>query len=181
MFPITLSNTANVLQRGMLIEMVMQPSQSESLFIHWLLSGFIHDNLLFSCRITLMRGLKGGVCVCAYVSVCVCGFTLLSCEGLLPREKGPHCYCLQLSPLFRRRGLIWFCTDSQSYVRKLPAIWRIQVSTIDVTINSAKSLFFLRGDGGEVEGGVFWFESQTILYLDCLNWLIELLHTWNRP
>lgn len=64
MFPITLSNTANVLQCGALIEMEMQPSQSESSFICQLLSGFIHDNLLLMHRITLMRGLKGAVCVC---------------------------------------------------------------------------------------------------------------------
>lgn len=65
-------------------------------FIHWLLSGFIHDNLLFTCRITLMRGLKGGVCMAF-----LCFHPRDSCPG----ERGPHFCCLQLSPLFRRRGL----------------------------------------------------------------------------
>lgn len=103
MFPITLSNTANVLQRGMLIEMVMQPSQSETLFIHWLLSGFIHDNLLFSCRITLMRGLKGGVCVCAYVSVRVWLYFAFMRGTLAPRERATLLLPLALSIIQKKR------------------------------------------------------------------------------
>lgn len=68
-------------------------------FIRWLLSGFIHDNLLFTCRITLMRGLKGGVCVCVWL------FSA-SMRGTPALEKKGHVSgCLQLSPLFRRRGL----------------------------------------------------------------------------
>lgn len=82
-------------------------------FIHWLLSGFIHDNLLFTCRITLMIGLKGGVCVAF-----LCFHPRDSCPG----ERGPHFCCLQLSPLFRRRGLDLVLYHSHACWRALPAI-----------------------------------------------------------
>lgn len=110
-------------------------------FIRWLLSGFIHDNLLFTCRITLMRGLKGGVCVCVWL------FSA-SMRGTPALEKKGHVSgCLQLSPLFRRRGLDLVLYRSRARRCALPAIWRIQVSAVDVTINGANKpislLFFI--------------------------------------
>ena len=74
-------------------------------FIHWLLSGFIHDNLLSSCRITLMRGLKGGVCVC----VCVCvAFLCFHARGTLAPERKEATFRLPpaLSIIHKKRT--WF-------------------------------------------------------------------------
>lgn len=77
MFPITVSNSAawHAYWNG---NVAISKWNS---FIHWLVSGFIHDNLLFTCRITLMRGLKGGACVCVT-------FLCFHAKDSRPGEKG---------------------------------------------------------------------------------------------
>lgn len=121
MFPITLSNTANVFAAWHAYWNGNATISKWKSFIRWLLSGFIHDNLLFSCRIILMRGLKGGVraCVCVYGFFFFCTFMQGdSCPG----EKGPRFNCFQLSPLFRRRGLDLVLYHSRAHWCALPAI-----------------------------------------------------------
>lgn len=77
-----------------------------------------------------MRGLKGGVCV----RMCVwlfCFHVRDSCPG----EKGPRFCCLQLSPLFTRRGLDLDLYYSYSHQRAFPAN-RFTCVSLQLTVNT---------------------------------------------
>ena len=105
-----------------------------------------------------------GRCMCVCVCVCVWLFSAFMRGGLLPRrEKRPRFDCLQLSPLFTRRGLDLVLWRSRAHRCALPAIERVVVR-----IHSGNSLvccffvfFFL------LRFHPIWITN----HLDCLDWV----------